>query len=167
MSSTTSPRIFPDDVSATTLLPSAAAATFSQGATCAPARNSDACFTNVLRLEMRVIVILLLLLALLWNSLGFPRLVLGPDPQRQRHRSDLNHCAVGQPHLAGDRRVLNERAVLALEILKQNRVVSADGSDPGMPARHAGRIQPDGALRIAAHDVVAVFQHEHALVPHQ
>jgi hypothetical protein len=106
-------------------------------------------------------------LALRRNSLGLRRLVVGPDPELQLNRSDFNHCAVGQPHMARDGRVLNERAVLASEVLNDNRVVSPDDSDAGMTPRHAGSIQPDGALWIAANGIVPILEHDHALVPHQ
>src|SRR5438309_7148339 len=70
MSSTMSPRIFPADVSAMTLPASAAAAIFNQGATCAPARKRDACFTKILRLNMRAIVVLLLVWRFPWPAGG-------------------------------------------------------------------------------------------------
>src|SRR5579864_6067075 len=74
-----------------------------------------------------------LLFARRTDSLGFRRLALGPDPQLQLNRSNLHHGPVGQPHLARDRQALNDCAVLASEVLKENRIVSADGSDPRVP----------------------------------
>jgi hypothetical protein len=101
------------------------------------------------------------------DPLGFRRLALRPDSQRHLDRSDLNHRAVCQPHFAGDERVLHDRAVLAPEVLKEHRIVSANGSNAGVTTRDAGRIEPDRALGIPADGVVPVLEHDHPLVPHQ
>ena len=64
-----------------------------------------------------------------------------------------------------DRRATDGGAVAAAKIL-DGRLGRGD-YDPGMAARDAGCVDPDGAARIAADDVLPGCQRERAIVPRQ
>src|SRR5262249_27027377 len=104
--------------------------------------------------------------SLLPNSFCF-RSFFRPYPQLQLNRPDMNHVAIGEPRRSRDRLVLKQGAVLSAKILDHDGVARARDVNPGMTPRHARRIKPDVALRIASDDVVAVVEDEGTLVPEQ
>src|SRR4029077_6706197 len=90
------------------------------------------------------------------NPLGFGGVVGCPEADGQIDGANLDDVAIGQRDFSIDGRAPNERAVGASQVLEQHAPAAAVDANHRVAARDAGRIQPDGASRIASDAVVSL-----------
>src|SRR5512140_2697068 len=73
-----------------------------------------------------------------------------PDADGELDAAHLNHAPVRDLDHTANRRPVYRRPVLAPEVLEPHDVAAAFDVDSRVAPRHARRIQPHGAARIAA-----------------
>src|SRR5699024_6519026 len=85
--------------------------------------------------------------------------------ERGRDLAKMDDVAVVQLHAGADAGAADERAVRALQIL--DRRGSAAHDETGLASRHAGDVDPDATVGLAADDRLTLRQHDGAVADDQ